>query len=181
MTGFVTDNNGHMTNTVTDNNCHMTEFVSDNNGHMTISVTDNNGHMTEFVNSQSEIVMQNSQVLTCSPKVTQSTNILSTSQSEIEMTTKIEVSKEMFEELTNRVAKLEEAMSKSRGTASTREMTDDDARRVLNGDLKEVAHKAAAETLGLSYGQVYSCRGEYTFKHILKALKAEGFKNPWVK
>lgn len=94
---------------------------------------------------------------------------------------KIEVSTEALEALQARVQKLEELVAKSRGTASTREMTDEDARRVLNGDLKEAAHKAAAETLGLSYGQVYSCRGEYTFKHILKALKAEGFKNPWVK
>lgn len=94
---------------------------------------------------------------------------------------KIEVSLEALESLQARVQKLEEQLAKSRGTASTREMTDEDAHRVLNGDLKEVAHKAAAETLGLSYGQVYSCRGEYTFKHILKALKAEGFKNPWVK
>jgi hypothetical protein len=88
---------------------------------------------------------------------------------------------EMFEELKARVAKLEEQASKSRGTASTREMTDDDAKRVLNGDLKEKSHKVAAETLGLSYGQVYSARGEYTFKHVLKALKAEGWKNGWVK
>lgn len=94
---------------------------------------------------------------------------------------KVELSMEAFEALQARVAKLEEQVSKSRGTASTREMTDEDARRVLNGDLKGVSHKAAAEALGLSYGQVYSCRGEYTFKHILKALKAEGFKNPFVK
>lgn len=97
------------------------------------------------------------------------------------MSTKLEVSIDMFNELAAKVAKLEEQINKSRGTASTREMTDDDARRVLNGDLKSASHKAAAETLGLSYGQVYSCRGEYTFKHILKALKSEGWKNPFVK
>lgn len=117
----------------------------------------------------------------CSLKLTQSTNISLNESSENVMSTKLEISKEVFEELVNRVATLEATIAKTRGTASTREMTDDDAKRVLNGDLKEVAHKAAAETLGLSYGQVYSCRGEYTFKHILKALKAEGFKNPWVK
>jgi hypothetical protein len=97
------------------------------------------------------------------------------------MTTKTVVSPEMFDELVERVKVLEATIAKSRGTASTREMTDDDAKRVLNGDLKDEPHKAAAEKLGLSYGQVYSCRGEYTFKHILKALKAEGFKNRWVK
>ena len=93
----------------------------------------------------------------------------------------LEISMESFEALQARVQKLEELAAKSRGTASTREMTDEDAKRVLNGDLKEVSHKAAAETLGLSYGQVYSARGEYTFKHILKALRADGFKNRWVK
>jgi len=97
------------------------------------------------------------------------------------MSTKTVVSIEDFEELIARVATLEATIAKSRGTASTREMTDDDAKRVLNGDLKDTPHKSAAETLGLSYGQVYSARGEYTFKHVLKALKADGFKNKWVK
>jgi len=63
-----------------------------------------------------------------------------------------------------------------------REMTDDDARRIMTGDLKDMKHKEAAAKLGLSYGQVYSCRGEYTFKHIHKELKGtEGYKNLWVK
>jgi aldehyde:ferredoxin oxidoreductase len=97
------------------------------------------------------------------------------------MSTKLEVTNEMFNELIARVATLEATIAKQRGTASTREMTDDDAKRVLTGDLKDEPHKSAAEKLGLSYGQVYSCRGEYTFKHVLKALKAEGFKNRWVK
>ena len=98
------------------------------------------------------------------------------------MNTKTIVSIEMFEELQARVKTLEETLAKSRGTASTREMNDDDARRVLNGDLAETNHKQAAETLGLSYGQVYSCRGEYTFKHIHKELKGNsGWKNRWVK
>ena len=91
------------------------------------------------------------------------------------------ITPEAFAELTARVTKLEEALTKQRGTASTREMTDEDAREVLNGKHKGTSHKAAAEALGLSYGQVYSCRGEYTFKHIHKVLKNDGFKNPWVK
>jgi hypothetical protein len=94
---------------------------------------------------------------------------------------KIEIGFEDFQALVARVAKLEEQAAKSRGIASTREMTDEDAKRVLNGDLKEKSHKVAAEILGLSYGQVYSARGEYTFKHVLKALKAEGWKNAWAK
>jgi len=97
------------------------------------------------------------------------------------MSTKIEITNEMFNELVARVATLEATIAKSRGTASTREMTDEDAKNVLTGALKDEPHKSAAEKLGLSYGQVYSCRGEYTFKHVLKALKAEGFKNRWVK
>lgn len=140
--------------------------------------------------SQSEIVTKcnncvhsslNVREYNCSLKLTQSTNIFTNESSENVMSTKLEISKEVFDELVARVATLEATIAKSRGTASTREMTDDDAKRVLNGDLKDESHKAAAEKLGLSYGQVYSCRGEYTFKHILKALKAEGFKNRWVK
>jgi hypothetical protein len=53
-----------------------------------------------------------------------------------------------------------------RNPASSREMTEDDARRVIRGDLAETSHKEAAKILGLSYGQVYSCRGGYTFKRI---------------
>ena len=97
------------------------------------------------------------------------------------MSKTLEISLEQFQALEARVKVLEETLAKSKGLASTREMTDDDARRVLNGDLAETNHKAAAETLGLSYGQVYSCRGEYTFKHIHKDLRATGWKNRWVK
>lgn len=69
--------------------------------------------------------------------------------------------------------KLAEGMKgRDRGPSSTREMTDDDARRILTGDLKDKSHKAAAEELGLSYAQVYSCRGHYTFKHIHKEVEA---------
>lgn len=61
------------------------------------------------------------------------------------------------------------------------EMTKDHAIRILTGDLKDKKHKDAAEALGLTYGQVYSCRLEFTFKEVHKQLKSEGFKNPWVK
>jgi hypothetical protein len=59
---------------------------------------------------------------------------------------------------------------RNRGPASTREMTDDDARRVMLGDLKDASHKDAGETLGLSYGQIYSARKGYTFKVIYKEM-----------
>jgi len=65
---------------------------------------------------------------------------------------------------------------------SQREMTDDDARRIMAGDLKDTKHKEAGEKLGLSYGQIYSCRLCYTFKHIHKELATiAGYKNAWVK
>lgn len=57
---------------------------------------------------------------------------------------------------------------RDRGPASTREMTEADARRVIVGDLKDKKHGEAAETLGLSYGQIYSARKGFTFKAIAK-------------
>ena len=56
-----------------------------------------------------------------------------------------------------------------KGPASSREMTLEDAERIINGDLKDSSHKIAAEKLKLSYGQVYSARGGYTFKSVVKA------------
>jgi hypothetical protein len=67
-------------------------------------------------------------------------------------------------------------------TTNSKEMTDDDARRILNGDLKGTKHKDAAEKLGLTYGQIYSCRLGFTFKAIHKELsKIDGYKNDWMK
>jgi hypothetical protein len=57
---------------------------------------------------------------------------------------------------------------RDRGPRSSRSMTRLDAWRVLHGDLKDKGHKEAAEALGLSYGQVYSARGTYTFKDVKK-------------
>jgi hypothetical protein len=65
--------------------------------------------------------------------------------------------------------------------ASVVEMTNDHARAVLNGEHAAKKHKDAATALGLTYGQVYSCRLEFTFKDVHKELKAAGFKNPWIK
>lgn len=63
---------------------------------------------------------------------------------------------------------------RDRGPKAERTMTDDDARRVIFGDLKDASHKTAAETLGLSYGQIYSARKGFTFKPIHKeAASAE--------
>ena len=74
--------------------------------------------------------------------------------------------------LEERVAALEEKVSqlkpRDRGPKSERTMTDEDAWRVKFGDLAGLGHKQAATKLGLSYGQVYSCRGGYTFNHVKK-------------
>lgn len=55
---------------------------------------------------------------------------------------------------------------RDRGPKSAGEMTEEHAFRVKFGDLKDTKHKAAAELLGLSYGQIFSCRGGYTFKQV---------------
>lgn len=68
------------------------------------------------------------------------------------------------------------SVSRNRGPASEKVMSEEDARQVMLGDLKSDSHKEAAEKLGLSYGQIYSARKGFTFKPIYKemieALKA---------
>jgi hypothetical protein len=60
-------------------------------------------------------------------------------------------------------------------------MTDADALRVMTGDLKGLDHKEAGEAAGLTYAQVYSCRKEFTFKHVHKDLRDAKWRNPWAK
>lgn len=70
-------------------------------------------------------------------------------------------------ELQKQFNELAQARSeKQRGPKTDRAMTDEDAFKVKYGDLKDKNHKEAAAELGLSYGQVFSCRGSYTFKHV---------------
>lgn len=80
------------------------------------------------------------------------------------------------------VAKVEELAEKVEGRNKSapvkRNMTDADAKRVLVGDLRDLAHKEAAEVVGLTYAQVYSCRMEFTFKHVHKELRDSGWRNP---
>lgn len=84
-------------------------------------------------------------------------------------------------------AKVEELTSmiegRNKSAPTKRNMTDADAIRVMTGDLKDMSHKDAAEAAHLTYAQVYSCRLEYTFKHVHKQLRDENkeFKNPWAK
>ena len=49
---------------------------------------------------------------------------------------------------------------------SQRAMTEEDAKRVVLGDLAPKPSKQAAVLMGLSYGQVYSARNGYTFKEV---------------
>ena len=79
--------------------------------------------------------------------------------------------------LESKIASLESKPTK----VESKEMTKDDALRILNGDLKDMKHKDAAEKLGLTYGQIYSCRLEFTFKDVHKTLKNDGYKNIWTK
>lgn len=83
-------------------------------------------------------------------------------------------SQQLAEKLNEVITALNELNSpRDRGPKSERTMTDEDARRVISGDLKDVSHKAAAETLGLSYGQIYSARKGFTFKPIHKEVQAQ--------
>jgi hypothetical protein len=73
----------------------------------------------------------------------------------------------------------EKVGARNKSAAVKRNMTDDDARRVLTGDQKDINHKEAGANIGLTYAQVYSCRMEFTFKHVHKELRDTGWKNPW--
>lgn len=86
-----------------------------------------------------------------------------------ELEARLEELEEFGEELK---VKVDSIKVRDRGPKSTRTMTRHDAWRVMHGDLKGATHKAAAKATGLSYGQVYSARGEYTFKDV----KADEFK-----
>lgn len=72
-------------------------------------------------------------------------------------------------EATNKLATSAQP-ARSRGPVSESTMTEDHARRVMLGDLKDVSHKEAAELLSLSYGQIYSARKGFTFKPVYKEM-----------
>lgn len=71
---------------------------------------------------------------------------------------------------------------RNRGPKSERVMTDEDAQRIIYGDLMDESHKNAAEILGLSYGQIYSARQGFTFKSVRKdaMLADKANNNPWI-
>ena len=66
------------------------------------------------------------------------------------------------------LARIEALESRNRGPKSERAMTEADAHMVKFGQMRDLAHREAAEKLGLSYGQIYSARGGYTFKDVTK-------------
>ena len=77
---------------------------------------------------------------------------------------------ELWERVDARLAAIEKTLEgrvatrSGKGLVSTRSMTEADAIRVMTGDLADKAIKECAKELGLSYGQIYSARGGYTFK-----------------
>ena len=70
---------------------------------------------------------------------------------------------------------------KNRSAATKRNMTDADALRVLDGDVKDMGHKEAAGMVGLTYAQVYSARLAFTFKHVHRTLEKAGWVSKWSK
>ena len=85
-------------------------------------------------------------------------------------------------EMSGRIEDLEALVKgRNRSAPIKRNMTDEDAVQCAMGDVRDMDHKQAAEQLGLTYAQVYSFRLGYTFKHVLKDLRDNGWDNPWVK
>ena len=78
---------------------------------------------------------------------------------------------EKLNEIISALGEVQSTKPRNRGPLSERIMDDNDARRILIGDLKDVGHKEAGEILKLSYGQIYSCRKCFTFKHIHQEIK----------
>lgn len=75
-----------------------------------------------------------------------------------------------IEALKSRVAELEKKEELRAGPKSERNMTEDDAKKVMIGELKDKSHRECAEILNLSYGQIYSARKGFTFKAIYKQM-----------
>lgn len=76
--------------------------------------------------------------------------------------------KDLALKLNEVIDKINDVKIRDRGPKSVRKMTEEDAIRVVEGDMKEVPHKEAAEQLGLSYGQIYSARFGFTFKEVYR-------------
>tara|TARA_Y100000310_G_C20398355_1_gene676198 strand:+ start:288 stop:650 length:363 start_codon:yes stop_codon:yes gene_type:complete len=69
---------------------------------------------------------------------------------------------------------------RDRGPQSEKAMTEELARQILLEEpFCRLSHKKTAEKLGLSYGQVSSVRGGYTFKKQYKEWRDLGSKKTW--
>tara|TARA_Y100000310_G_C20496844_1_gene721966 strand:- start:351 stop:710 length:360 start_codon:yes stop_codon:yes gene_type:complete len=85
------------------------------------------------------------------------------------------------------IAKMNELIEKvnsikvrDRGPRSEKAMTEELACTILFDEkVAKMSHKKAAETLGLSYGQVSSVRGGYTFKKQYKLWREAGSIKTW--
>lgn len=107
-------------------------------------------------------------------------------QAKVELATKADMDN-LVKHVLDLSAKIDELLESSKNSGgrtmqnSEREMTDDDARTIMSGELKDAKHSEAARKLGLSYGQVYSARLGYTFKQIHKEMADNKIPNPWIK
>ncbi len=78
------------------------------------------------------------------------------------------------------VEKVNSVKVRDRGPQSEKAMTEELAHQILlDPKVARMSHKRAAETLGLSYGQVSSVRGGYTFKKQYKLWRDQGSKATW--
>jgi hypothetical protein len=82
--------------------------------------------------------------------------------------------------LTEKVQMLEVKLARNKSSALVRVMTDDDARLVLGEEFADLNHLDTAQRIGLTYGQVYSARKGFTFKHVARELKLAGVKSKWI-
>ena len=111
-------------------------------------------------------------------EMTNTTNVVESNEI-VEIIESIEIAKldgnaklkEIVEKMNEIIERLNTAKApkvRDRGPDSQREMTEDDARSILLGELKDKSHKDVAKELGLSYGQIYSSRKGFTFKGVFK-------------
>lgn len=95
---------------------------------------------------------------------------------------------DQYNELANVVAAQGEMLERIAGKVEARNssapikrnMTKEDAEKVLT-ELAEKDHKEAAEELGLTYAQVYSCRLGFTFKDVHRKLEKAGWTTKWAR
>ena len=146
----------------------------------------------KVINEQGEIIVRCTTFLESWPVVQKSIENLGLKTSEAH--TALQEQSQFLEGHTSDIGNLREDITqlqimvgaRNASAPTKRNMTDDDAIAVLTGDFKGLGHKEAAEKIGLTYAHVYSCRLEYTFKHVHKRLRDHGvnnqpWKNPWAR